>query len=462
MTMPWRDIVSNETWSNVVANYSSGRLTSRSRTIGRSLRSLWNRGKTVLPKQVIRLNQLIPSYHAKEKSDFNNIEPRIGMLFEIAETCEEFCKKYNINNKGYLNRKIGIHHTTKIPNAAESRAGKKVRLSTEDSDLHKSLDLYMYSIMHRAVRKAQYLSRLENLYLRVFPSHRILRNVGNSPKALIDWLRSPIVSHDEFCRLHASVRLEQLDPAHRAFELTFKNGQVGGMYNSPLNLAFCEWAGLVVAGISTDITNANPDVPFFLWLENHPMCTAASFEQTDDTLGFKPHHTTAVEYARADKNLGSQRIAMLVSDRGLLYEVRLGSILDEHAPLLPFDTFTPEFSRGKPGEENAAAYVWAIGKEIFAGAHETGRLHHTTFVSGRKVRCAGMLGVRAGKVVFVSNNSGHYKPHNMMHLKPFVDYLRSEGVFAPNAKIQGFELKTMNVNNFLMHGTRSRGSISLV
>jgi hypothetical protein len=77
--------------------------------------------------------------------------------------------------------------------------------------------------------------------------------------------------------------------------------------------------------------------------------------------------------------------------------------------------------KGGPG---TAAYVWTEEREIFIGEHSESSFHHSTFVSGRAVRCAGMIKVKGGMVTFLSNNSGHYKP-GYANLKSFAEYLWS-------------------------------------
>lgn len=38
-------------------------------------------------------------------------------------------------------------------------------------------------------------------------------------------------------------------------------------------------------------------------------------------------------------------------------------------------------------------------------------MHHSSFLSGADVMCAGTLEVIEGKLIYISNNSGHYKPN---------------------------------------------------
>lgn len=249
--MPWRDIISTEHWRGAIHKYLAGDLRSRSRTIGRSIRSLFNKSAS-LPKQVQRLNQLIPTYHSYKKSEFLNLDPRMNLLIQIAEVAEEYCRKYNISNKGFLNRKLGIRNRTVVKPVNVATGKDPSRLSTIDSDEHASLDLLMYSLQFRAAAKCGYLIRLQRLYTEIYPSVSGLRKVHDSPRALIDWLRSPRHVHNGLCELAASVRLEQLDPLHRATEMKFlDDGTIGGEYTTPLNHAF-------VSGWGSPPVRSNP------------------------------------------------------------------------------------------------------------------------------------------------------------------------------------------------------------
>ena len=47
---------------------------------------------------------------------------------------------------------------------------------------------------------------------------------------------------------------------------------------------------------------------------------------------------------------------------------------------------------------------------IYVGDPKAGRFHHSTFMSGKPVLCAGELQVLGGRITFISNESGHYMP----------------------------------------------------
>ena len=78
------------------------------------------------------------------------------------------------------------------------------------------------------------------------------------------------------------------------------------------------------------------------------------------------------------------------------------------------------------------AYVWTPDDLIFVAPHQATVFHHSSFTSGKKVRCSGMIGGKDGKVIHVDNNSGHYLP-STNHLHSFVEMLASRRVFHADA-----------------------------
>ena len=83
-------------------------------------------------------------------------------------------------------------------------------------------------------------------------------------------------------------------------------------------------------------------------------------------------------------------------------------------------------------EEKSAAYVWTKCGTLLAGEHATGQLHHSSFVAGDDVRCAGMIRIASGKVEMISSNSGHYRPSEA-NLRQFASWLNDRQVFSPSA-----------------------------
>ncbi len=72
----------------------------------------------------------------------------------------------------------------------------------------------------------------------------------------------------------------------------------------------------------------------------------------------------------------------------------------------------PDPSTG--GINNLTAYACSPAGEIYAAwqgeLDPTTRMNHSTFMSGRPVKCAGVIVVEFGQLKSIDNNSGHYKP----------------------------------------------------
>lgn len=72
----------------------------------------------------------------------------------------------------------------------------------------------------------------------------------------------------------------------------------------------------------------------------------------------------------------------------------------------PLDT-SP--SSSKFSGSGFAIYVMAPTGQIYVGTHIPSLFHHTTFLSGGNTACAGEIKIVDGKVVALTNKSGHYK-----------------------------------------------------
>lgn len=84
---------------------------------------------------------------------------------------------------------------------------------------------------------------------------------------------------------------------------------------------------------------------------------------------------------------------------GLLLRVR---------DLRPFDTERGRAHWARPGR---GIYVMDGDGNLYAGPRQiVGRLHHSSFVAGGGVACAGELVVHRGRPVLFSACSGHYPP----------------------------------------------------
>lgn len=91
-------------------------------------------------------------------------------------------------------------------------------------------------------------------------------------------------------------------------------------------------------------------------------------------------------------------------------EVDIGGKLEKRLVDADGQLFDTRFASAHGGRR-AAIFVMNARGEIFASkAQEPGMLHHSTLAGGLPVAAAGELTVTDGKLVFISNRSGHYEP----------------------------------------------------
>jgi len=74
-----------------------------------------------------------------------------------------------------------------------------------------------------------------------------------------------------------------------------------------------------------------------------------------------------------------------------------------------------------------AIYVMTTDGALYVGSHSVGEFHHSSFLAGAPVACAGEIRVRHGKLTYLSNKSGHYWPRPG-HLLQCMEQLAKKGV----------------------------------
>jgi len=79
-------------------------------------------------------------------------------------------------------------------------------------------------------------------------------------------------------------------------------------------------------------------------------------------------------------------------------------------------------------EKRYAAYIIDVQGNLYIHPHTKGAFHHSSFIGGKPVLCAGMIQVVNGKIRTINSNSGHYKPRNV-NLALAVDLLSKKGLF---------------------------------
>ena len=95
----------------------------------------------------------------------------------------------------------------------------------------------------------------------------------------------------------------------------------------------------------------------------------------------------------------------------------------------PYDTLN--YGGKTPG---MAAYVMDKEGNIYVGEHQTGIMHHSSFLAGKPVVSAGMVKIESGKITQIDHRSGHYSPtkENFENALGKID----QKAFAPQAKLE--------------------------
>ncbi len=205
-----------------------------------------------------------------------------------------------------------------------------------------------------AVRKRNYLDKLQAIYVNNLHENDSLTAFHNSFSGLYDSSKIPVVlNNDRFFSLKlreywGDFWFESLDPCHRR-----------------LTPFLDEWKAVC----EKDITAPH----FFLWLENQHL----------------PKYIPRVRYLDDDE-LEKRRV--VIKD-GLFWEKS------------DFDWTPANFT------DTSKRYLLCIslGGEIFIGEEEEG-ISHSSFTSGKPVLGAGLLHIQDGRLRSLALESGHYMP----------------------------------------------------
>jgi|GEM_PF-5234278 len=329
---------------------------------------------------VVQVARLIKQYHALDKRDRKLIWVRQYRLARIAAAAEEWFK-VSVTDKQSAKTKGGARNV---------------------DETYRPLARVMLTLTRRSLRKAAYLQQLENYLAGVMDTTQ--------------WIES-IQSPREIGRgqLGMAIKMEKEDFAHR-------DGYEDK--DDAMHIAFEEWS---------NGTGKN-GFPFFLWLEGHTVCTSSN--KSDWMVkGVK-----SIEYVQPGSTpstnskmclLGIGKPPILAFD---LTEDRILQICDTH--LMGYSggmqkVINPDNNFGK----GIACYVWAPNNDVFIAQHMSGKFHHSSFLSGGNVKCAGMIGIQQGMVTELSNDSGHYKPR-LDEFYAFVRFLRAKRVMDGNCYLK--------------------------
>lgn len=91
-------------------------------------------------------------------------------------------------------------------------------------------------------------------------------------------------------------------------------------------------------------------------------------------------------------------------------------------------------------------------KQLFAGRHEIGHFHHSSFFSGGRVDCEGEIKCVNGQLVSINLQSGHYKP-TRSHARELLHWLYEMGV-----DLTILPIETIEPVRLPIHVYESRGS----
>ncbi len=411
-TMPWQDIFTLAQWNSCLKNYKSGKTQSKAKTRGDRFKRFFTR-KYQLPRTIRNLDMQIRHYHKTKKRSIDNLQRRAGALRTIAGLARCFLAEHDIANKNVLKQSM---------DETAYKAYKK-----------KTLDYSVSKVARRAERKAEYIEKL-------------MQHLANADKGfasgkqdLLEYIKSKSYEPEDenLIRMGPDVVLEKIDPWHRTYEATFNIEKMtvkAPVGSSIFAAAFKQWI----------YDTEHADLPFFVWLEGHYVCTNTPDQRLMNSYGDIAYDEPQghVGYYRFDQELESG-MPFITLQNGLLWEYRF----DADGNFESVDLYNTKYKqsshpepRGGKGLTQAHAYAWSKEGFIFAGPHIGRMFHHSSFVSGKKVRCAGMICVTNGKVTRLDNDSGHYKPATR-HLRNFAQYLHTNNAFAQDARIEDKSVK---------------------
>jgi hypothetical protein len=288
-------------------------------------------------------------------------------------------------------------------------------------------------IVEQAQKKANYLEILQQYF-------RDNDSEVRDPKDLLDQLKAPraVVSMplkpahqgsstwkqarpgETLIGMHGGVQLERKDPLHRVYEFRMQGDNITGVTRQQ-EVELQYWAAEVRAGRCKE--------PFFVHLESTECCLVRNTNR-ETHLGIQEF--PGVKYVSGGNS--SAGIYQVGISNGLAFTIRsngYGGYFDtDHIT----EKDSPKGTRDERHGRKTMAYNWTRHAELLVGLHKEYEVHHSTFQSGGLIRCAGMIGARAGKIYWIDNDSGHYRPPPA-NLHVFVKCLKAQGVLAPDARV---------------------------
>jgi len=353
----------------------------------------------------VRMSNLLDAiklYDLLRKDAIDTLEDRARLLDIIADQVDEiFATAYKFH--------VGqVARDTKTGKAALKARGETSSAFYVKGD-HK---IPLAALSRRARTKAG--------YLRALAAHYRSHADSINPQAFIDSVfRAPQVKQGKAIGLVPGVRLEGVDPAGRGWEVTWDPGTDDITVANSMGIYAKRW----LTQLRRDATTP----PLFVWLEAQEVC------RTKDEAG----QVNTVKMV-GDEELKSTVWTVHVTDGGV---VQQGKFVEDGYRWEPFDTQWVTGADSDKGKHHTLAYVWTTHKELFCELHnprqgrEWDSFHHSSFLRGGLVLCAGMIGARQGKIIFINNNSGHYQP-SPANLQKLVKHLNKRSAFADNAVVE--------------------------
>ena len=123
-----------------------------------------------------------------------------------------------------------------------------------------------------------------------------------------------------------------------------------------------------------------------------------------------------------------RKVEYLTAEKRKEFQLNLVGGVTQGPQLLAFDT-SKMYSYNK--SFGWAAFVMAPSGTIYAAQHQVSTFHHSSFLAGDTVACAGELKVVGGQIRGITNKSGHYRP-TKHHMLQFLRELASRNVNLTN------------------------------
>lgn len=376
---PWRDVYSVLAWKKLL-------------TITKS-----DGDESLTPIQ-----KALVQYQELPKSEFKQFEARRYALRVLAARAADYLKEPGVNTN-----KHGAHKFTPASTGKEHTKAKSGKF-IED------IGPWIASLKRRCGKKDEYLGTMIEFYGRV----GISDSAEASPSRYMSYLNEmqKARSTDEHLRLTPQNRMERIDPYHRSAEFSLVDDEDDSLQirpsDLPMSVALCQWL------------TSDQELPFFIWLESHPICTATP-GLNDDYRGDFKDRVRMTKYETPSQEVIVSGAKLWIRDIG------------SSGTGKPLDTK----DGGGKGFPMSYAFVWTKSGAIYSARHglRSGEkqtpVHHSTFTCGKKVQCAGMWQVFEGKINLIDNNTGHYRT-DVPRFYAFVDQLNKEGVFKAGAKVE--------------------------